>query len=165
MTLVDPLTSYRFLVTLDPADAYLPPAQAALIAVVAAAGFQEVTGLGADLEVTDYAEGGVNDFVHQLPVRHSWSRITLRHGLVRGFSIWSWYQAGLSQSLGARRDGVIVLQTPLGVPAVAWAFRGGLAAKWIGPELKAQDDAVAIEGVEIAHQGLTQVPLSPPGTG
>lgn len=161
----DELASYRFLVTLDPADAYLPPAQALLLPVMAAAGFQEVTGLGADLEVTDYAEGGANDFVHQLPVRHSWTRIALRRGVVRGPGLWLWYQAGLHQSLGARRDGAIVLLTALGVPAVAWIFRAGLAAKWTGPELKAMDDAVAVEGLEIAHQGLTQVPLTPPGVG
>ncbi len=161
----NPIPSYRFLVTLDPADAYLPPVQAALLPIMAAAGFNEVTGLGADLEVTDYAEGGANDFVHQLPVRHSWTRIALRRGVVRDLGLWFWYQAGLHQSLGARRDGVIVLQTPMGVPALAWIFRGGLAAKWTGPELKAGENAVAIEGLEIAHHGLTQIPLSPPGVG
>lgn len=161
----NPLAGYRFVVTLDPADAYLPPAQALLLPLMAAAGFNEVSGLGATLEVTEYPEGGVNDFVHQLPVRHSWSRITMRRGLVRGLGVWIWYQAGLTGSLGARRDGAIVLLTPLGVPAMAWIFRAGLAAKWTGPDLKAQDDAIAVESIEIAHQGIVQVPLSPPGVG
>ena len=48
---------------------------------------------------------------------------------------------------------------------MSWIFRAGIAAKWMGPELKAQEDAVAIEGLEIAHHGITQVPLSPPGVG
>jgi phage tail-like protein len=164
-SLEPPLTGFRFVVTLDPAVAYLPPAQALLLPIMAAAGFQEVTGLGADLEMTDYAEGGVNGFVHQLPVRHKWSRISLKRGLVRDHGLWWWYQAGLSQSLGARRDGVIVLLTPLGVPAIGWVFRAGLAAKWSGPELKAQESAVALESLEIAHEGITQIPLSPPGVG
>jgi phage tail-like protein len=160
-----PLPAYKFIVTLDPADAYLPPAQAALVSLVALGAFQEVKGLGADLEVTPYAEGGVNDFVHQLPVRHSWNRISLRRGLIRDPGLWFWYMAGLTQSLGARRDGAILLLTPSGVPAIAWIFRAGLAAKWAGPELNAMQNAVAIEGLEIAHHGLTQVPLSPPGVG
>ena len=154
-----PLSGFRFLVTLDPAVAYLPPAQAALLPMMADAGFQEVTGLGADLEVMDYAEGGVNDFVHQLPVRHKWTRIVLKRGLVRDLGLWWWYQAGLIQSLGARRDGVIVLQTPSGSRAMAWTFRAGIAAKWMGPELKGQESGVAIEGLEIAHHGILQVPL------
>lgn len=163
--LEDPIPGYRFIVTLDPGILYLPPAQAALLALTAQGSFQEVTGLGADLEVTEYAEGGVNDFVHQLPVRHKWTRISLKRGVVRDLGLWWWYQAGLTQSLGARRDGVIILLTPLGVPAMSWIFRAGIAAKWMGPELKAQEDAVAIEGLEIAHHGITQIPLSPPGVG
>jgi phage tail-like protein len=115
--------------------------------------------------VTTYAEGGVNDFVHQLPVRHSWGRISLRRGITRAPGLWEWYLAGLIQSLGARRDGTLLLLTPAGIPAVAWIFRAGLAAKWTGPDLVAADNAIAIEGLEIAHQGLTQVFLSPPGVG
>src|SRR5215831_17960310 len=112
MTPFDPLPSYRFLVTLDPADAYLPPAQAALVTLVSLGAFQEVKGLGADLEVMQYPEGGQNGLVHQLPVRHSWNRISLRRGLLRDPGLYAWYLAGLAQSLGARRDGTVMLLTP-----------------------------------------------------
>jgi phage tail-like protein len=159
-----PLPAYRFIVTLDPADAYLPPPQAALLTLFAGGSFQEVKGLGADLEVMPYAEGGMNDFVHQLPVRHSWTRLSLRRGLVRDPGLYFWYVAGLTQSLGARRDGAVLLLTPRGTPAMAWTFRAGIAVKWTGPELGAMQNAVAIEGLEIAHHGIVQVPLSPPGT-
>jgi phage tail-like protein len=160
----DPLPGYRFIVTLDPADAYLPPEQAVLVTLVAGGAFSAVKGLGAELEVMAQPEGGRNDFVHQLPVRHSWPRITLSRGVVRDWTLWEWYLAGLTQSLGARRDGAIVLMTPSGTPALAWAFRGGLAAHWTGPEMSASDNAVALESLEIAHQGLTQVRVTPPGT-
>src|SRR4029077_1879051 len=121
--------AFNFFVSLDPSDAHLPAKQAALIPVMALGAFAEVKGLGGELEVQPYAEGGVNDFVHQLPVRHTWGRITLRRGVVRDLALWSWYEAGLTQSLGARRDGSIVLMTPAGTRAVAWEFRAGLAAK------------------------------------
>jgi phage tail-like protein len=155
----DPLPKFRFVVTLDPGDAYLPPAQAALVPLVAGAAFQEVTGLGAQLDVVAYAEGGRNDSVHQLPLRHSWNRLTLRRGLVLDPGLWSWYQAGLSGSLGARRDGSVLLLDAAGSPAVSWAFHGGLAAKWVGPDLHAEQNAVAVEALEIAHEGLTRVDL------
>jgi phage tail-like protein len=160
-----PLPAIRYAVSFDPVDLYLPPAQAARVALVAAGSFSHAAGLGAELEVMAYPEGGRNDFVHQLPVRHTWERIVLKTGVVRGPGVWSWYEAGLSQSLGARRDGTIILLTPSGLPAVAWAFRAGLAAKWVGPELDAQTDTAAIEQLEIAHEGLTRVLLSPPGAG
>ena len=47
---------------------------------------------------------------------------------------------------------------------MSWTFQGGIAAKWVGPELNAMQSAVAIETLEIAHQGLIVVPLSAPGT-
>lgn len=156
MTL-DPLPKYRFLVTLDPGDAYLPPAQALLLPLAASGAFQEVTGLGAQLEVTSYPEGGRNDSVHQLPLRHSWNRITLKRGVVRDPGLWSWYQAGLADSLGARRDGAVIMLDEAGLPAKSWIFHGGLAAKWTGPDLHAEQNAVAIEQLEIAHEGLTAV--------
>lgn len=159
----DPLPSSRFIVTLHPADAYLPPAQIAQVSVVAPAEFKEVSGLGAELEVMSHAVGGVNDYVHQLPVRHSWSRISLKRGIVRDIGLWYWYLAGLDRSLGGRRDGSVILLTPRGTPAMAWVFKGGIAAKWNGPELNAMDNAIAVESLEIAHHGLVQIPLSPPG--
>jgi phage tail-like protein len=157
LELNEPLPKYRFLVTLDPGDAYLPPAQAQLLPLVAAGAFQEVTGLGAQLEVVSYAEGGRNDSVHQLPLRHSWNRITLKRGVVRDRLLWTWYQTGLNDSLGARRDGAVIVLDGAGRPAMAWAFHGGLAAKWTGPDLHAEQNAVAIESMEIAHEGLTNV--------
>ena len=158
----NPLASYRFIVTLDPADAYIPPAQALLLPLFVGGAFMEAKGLGADLEVLPYPEGGRNDFVHQLPVRHSWTRISLRRGLVREPGLWFWYLAGLTQSLGARRDGAIILLTPAGIPAMTWTFSAGIAVKWQGPELNAMQNAVAVETLEIAHHGLQQIPLSPP---
>jgi phage tail-like protein len=157
-----PLAAYRFLVTLAPGDAHLPFSQAILLPLVAFAGFQQVSGLQGELEILSYAEGGKNDFVHQLPVRHSWSRITLSRGVARDPGLWYWYANGMRQSLGARRSGVIIQMTPLGIPAIAYAFKGGLATKWVGPVLHAQDSKVAVEQLEIAHQGIERIVLSPP---
>jgi phage tail-like protein len=157
-----PLQNFRFIVTLDPGDAYLPPLQAALLALFPGGAFSEVKGLGGELEVMPYPEGGHNDFVHQLPVRHSWSRISLTRGVVREPGLWYWYTAGLTQSLGARRDGAILLLTAAGTPAMAWTFKAGIAVKWNGPELSGTAGAVAVESLEIAHHGITTVPLSPP---
>ena len=155
--MTDPLLKYRFMVTLDPGDAYLPAAQALLLPLVAAGAFQEVTGMGAQLEVVTYAEGGRNDSVHRLPLRHSWNPITLKRGVVRDRLLWSWYETGLHDSLGARRDGAVIMLDEAGLPAKSWIFHGGLAAKWTGPDLHGEQNAVAIESLEIAHEGLTAV--------
>jgi phage tail-like protein len=151
-----PLPGYRFAVSLDPVDAYVaavgpsPP-------VVAAGAFSDVSGLSGELEVLAHPEGGRNTFVHQLPVRYSWGRLTLKKGVLRNRSLWDWFSAGLSGSLGARRDGSILLYDPDNRLAVTWEFQAGLAAKWVGPDLAAAQSATAIESLEIVHQGLVQI--------
>ena len=157
MTLLDPIPAYRFSVTLDAADAYLPQAQADQVNRVALADFQSVKGLSGQLEVTPYPEGGLSGYLHQLPVRHSWTNISLERGVVKDVGLWHWYQAGLTECLGARRDGSILLMAPDGSRAMSWAFRAGLVVKWNGPELNALTDGIAVESIEIAHHGVTQV--------
>lgn len=161
--LVDPVPAYNFFVTLDPTDAHLPVEQAVLIPTMAIGAFCEIKGLGGELEVMPYAEGGKNDFVHQLPVRHTWGRITLRRGVVRDMALWVWYWAGLHGSLGARRDGCITVCDPSGGPAVIYLFKRAIATKWHGPDLSAMQNAVAIDGIEIAHEGIEAYPIPPLG--
>ena len=155
-----PLASFRFIVNLDASDTYLSPLQSKYVPVMAEAGFQEVSGLGAQLEVTQYAEGGRNDGLIQLPMRHSWNRIVLKRVITKDDGIWQWYLAGISQSLGARRDGSITLLNSNGESALTWFFRAGLAAKWDGPSFNSQQGAIAIESLEIAHEGIVQVSLA-----
>jgi phage tail-like protein len=95
-------------------------------------------------------------------VRHTWGRITLKKGVVRGQSLWDWFSRGLTGSLGARRDGAIILLSAAGSPAVAWEFRAGVAAKWIGPDLSAREGAIAVEALEVVHEGLQQTLLGGP---
>ena len=155
-----PLGNFRFFVALDPIIAYVRPTAAELAGastILGVGGFSDVTGLNGELEVLAHPEGGQNDFVHQLPVKHSWGRLTLRRGHVQGESLWDWYRAGLHGSLGARRDGAVILLDNDGGPAYTWTFRAGLAAKWSGPDLTASNAAVAVESIEVAHHGITQV--------
>ncbi len=163
LTLEDPLPGFSFYVTLTPADPHLPLVQQLLIPVMALGAFSEVKGLGGELEVTPYGEGGVNDYVHQLPVRHSWGRITLRRGVIRDMALWMWYRAGLHGSLGARRSGAITVCDEEGSPAVIYMFKRASATKWIGPDLNGMQSACAIDGIEMAHEGIEAIPV--PGTG
>src|SRR5690349_5206248 len=81
--LFTPLPKHRFMITLMPGDAYMLPARALMLPVMAAGSFQEATGLGGQQDVLPHPEGGVNDRVHQLPGRFTWDRITLKRGVTR----------------------------------------------------------------------------------
>ncbi len=154
-----PLGNFRFAVSLDPVEVYVPAGSPNTPPRASLGAFSEVSGLSGELEVLAQPEGGQNAFVHQLPVRHTWGRITLKKGILHDDSLWDWFNHGLNGSLGARRDGSIILHDAAGAPTLAWEFRAGLAAKWTGPALSGHDGAVAIESLEIVHQGIKQVDM------
>jgi phage tail-like protein len=153
-----PLPNYRFEVSLLSSDTYQPPSARTPLKVVRAGAFSDVTGMSGEMEILAYPEGGQNAFVHQLPGRHSWGRITFKKGVVLDRILWDWFDRGLNRSLGARRDGYVSLQDANGRVAITWEFRAALAAKWTGPDLSAGGTgAVSIESLEVVHQGLRQV--------
>jgi phage tail-like protein len=157
VTAAYPLPNYRFQVGLSPSDPYRPASVPAGPQVVLVGAFSDVTGLSGELEVLAHPEGGQNAFVHQLPVRHSWGRLTLKKGVVLDRALWDWFDKGLTGSLGARRDGSVTLLDPVGASVLTWEFRAALAVKWTGPDLSAREGAIAVETLEVVHQGIRQV--------
>ena len=138
---VDPALAFRFEVKFDG----LP-----------AAGFSECTGLQADTEVMEYVEGGLNTNVHRLPTRTRHGNLTLKRGVVDA-TFWRWYD-DLVRGLVSRRGGTLLIYAPNGVDTAAeWQIRNAFPAKWSGPDLSASQNSVAVETVEIAHEGLTRV--------
>lgn len=121
------------------------------------AGFRQCRGLEGTLEVEPYQEGGRNDTVLQFPTRMAWSNITLERGAGMSEDMWDWYRSYLT-GRGKRRDGLIVLVNDRRDPVVYWKFRRGLPVRWTGPTLDALGRDVAIESIEIAHEGLTVQP-------
>jgi phage tail-like protein len=117
-------------------------------------GFQECTGLDTSLEVEDYKEGGLNDRVRKFPTRVTWSNLVLKRGIGLGDDLWNWHAAYMNGT-GVRRDGIVVLENDLHVPLKMWQFSRGLPIKWTGPSFNAKSSEVAIESLEIVHEGIT----------
>lgn len=156
----DPLLNHNFVISLlDTSSSLALGKSIALSAVfdVALGGFSECTGIEMSLDVEEYREGGLNGTVHKFPTSVKWSNITLRRGVGAGTALWDWHY-GFVEGTGKRRDGVIVLMTDLRLPNNIWYFRRGLPVKYTGPALNAGQSQVAIEAIEIAHEGIYQVP-------
>jgi phage tail-like protein len=150
---IDPLGVFNFYLTLiDTSNVVGTLISAALNYQVA--GFSECSGLEATVEVFEYKEGGVNDYVHKFPTRASFANVTLKHGVIYLYDdLWTWHNAFVLGS-GTRRDGLIVLLDESRTPTKVWKFKRGIPMKWVGPALNATQSAVAIESLEIAHEGL-----------
>jgi len=134
----------------------LPSAYSVVTAVAGAllGGFQECTGLETSLEVEDYKEGGLNDRIRKFPTRVNWSNIVLKRGIGLSDDLWNWHAAYMTGT-GVRRDGIVVLEDDQHVPQKMWHFQRGLPIRWTGPAFNAKTSEVAIESLEIVHEGIT----------
>jgi len=158
---LDPLMSHNFTVNLLDTSSTMALVKSALVSAVtevALGGFSECTGLDMSLEVEDYKEGGRNGAVLKFPTRVTWAPIVLKHGVGAGTALWDWHY-DFAVGRGKRKDGIITLLNDLHLPAHIWQFRRGLPMKYTGPALTAGQSTVAIEGLEIVHEGLYQLPF------
>jgi phage tail-like protein len=133
----DPIPAFRFEVLLDD----LP-----------VAGFSECTGLQSEIEVKDYNEGGMNSFVRKFPGRSKQGNLTLKRGIVDRL-VWDWYYE-LTQGQVRFRDGTIQLRNPEGNPEMRWRFTRAFPTKWMGADLNASQNNVAVETLELCFQSL-----------
>ncbi len=157
----DPLLNHNFIISLTDTSSVLTiVASAALSAIsdVALGGFSECAGLEMSLKVEEYREGGRNGTVLKFPTRVEWSNITLKKGVGAGMALWDWHY-GFVEGKGKRRDGIIALLNDLHLPNNIWYFQRGLPIKYTGPTMNAAQSNVAIESIEIAHEGIWQVPF------
>jgi phage tail-like protein len=124
------------------------------------AGFQEVTGLESSLEIKDYNEGGRNDFTHKLATKTNFGNITFKRGVAVTPDLWTWYDQVRRGSFGARRSIMIAHLDYAGDAALVWYVLRALPAKFTGPGWNSGQSAVAVESLEVAHEGLVLVPGS-----
>jgi phage tail-like protein len=136
----------------DPYPAFLYEVKLDALAV---GGFSECSGLQLDTEVQDFAEGGLNSHLWRFPGRTKQSNIVLKRGIVDK-GLWTWYYQ-LTQGDFQPKDGSIVVRDQAGTRVMEWQFRGAFPSKWTGPQLAASQNNVAVETLELAHQGLERV--------
>lgn len=116
--------------------------------------FRSAGGLKSETEVIDYREGGVNHTTHKLLGATKWSNIVLK----RGFgdkALSSWRQQWLNPVGKTRVTGKIEQLDTQGNVKATWTFTEAMPVKWEVSEYDASKSEVAIETLEIAHEGLT----------
>lgn len=117
------------------------------IAGISAASFVRCTGLAAQRAVLAYYEGGAAA-PHLLPGPEEPGSFRLERGVVRDHSLFDWYRKM------DRRAGAVVLLGREGREVARWGFRRGWPRSWSGPAFDAGVSEIALEGLEIVHEGL-----------
>jgi phage tail-like protein len=116
------------------------------------AAFSEATGLESETAVIEYRTGD-EYLTRKLPGLTRFANIVLRHGITQDRGLWDWRQSIVDGNLD-RRNGMIKLLDDQRNEVVRWNFRNGWPCKWQGPAFNAKANEVAIETLEIAHEGL-----------
>jgi phage tail-like protein len=115
--------------------------------------FSECSGLQLETEVMDYPEGGLNTYVRKFAGRTKQTNLQLKRGITDR-KVWDWYYDVTQGKLVYRNGSVRVFDATGGKAVMEWHFREAFPCKWIGPSLNATQSAIAVEMLEICHQGL-----------
>ena len=130
--------TFRFLVTVD------GETQAA---------FTECTLPAVEWETEEVKEGGLNVYTHQLPVRRKGTRITLKNGVGKS-KLLQWYLETMGEKFERKPIVVSVLDARQN-KIMIWELAGAYPIKWTGPQLKSDENAIAIQTVEFVGGELT----------
>jgi phage tail-like protein len=119
--------------------------------------FQEVAGLAAEVTLEDYREGGVNHHVHRLPTGTKFNNLVLKRGYLSGTTVADWCRKAIENFDFEPTDVDVSLLDENHEPLAQWSFAGAWPVKWSLSDLKAQENALAIESLELAYRSLRKV--------
>ncbi len=122
-----------------------------------AAGFSDVSGLGAEITVAEYRNGNdPENHVRKVPNINKVSDVTLKRGIIKSEDLWSWINEVRNNGWGAQRNVVISLMDESGQNAVQkWTLQNAVPTKYTGPSLAAKGGTdVAMEELVLAAEGI-----------
>jgi phage tail-like protein len=119
-------------------------------------GFTEVTGLKVTTEVIEYREGASPEYSKQkMPGMQKYDNITLKRGTFAADNeFFAWWNTVALNTI-ERRDLTISLLNEAHEPVVVWKVKSAWPVNVQSTDLKSDGNEVAIETIEIAHEGLT----------
>lgn len=126
-------------------------------------GFTEVSGLDFETEVIEYREGSNKKYNKtKQPGLTKYTNITGKRGTFEGdfdfFLEWKktfFFQEGNKTGSNYRRTVTIKLLNENHEPIITWLLENAWVSKVQSTDLKADASEVAIETMELSHEGLT----------
>ena len=122
--------------------------------------FRECAGLDSETSVIE--QHSVDDngrpLIRKVPGAVKWSNITLKRGVDESLDIWKWREQVINSGPdSARVDGNIALIDYSGSTIATWKFEQGWPIKYTGATLNASGNEVAVEEIQICHEGLQRM--------
>lgn len=119
-------------------------------------GFSEVSGLTIEAQAIEYRDGVMPEFSPiKMPGMKKYSNITMKRGIIAGDNEFFDWLNEIQLNKIEPRDLTISLLNEEHEPVASWKAKNAFPVKVEGPGLKATGNEVAIESIEVAHEGLT----------
>ena len=118
--------------------------------------FRECTGLGSENEVVEYKASGPKgeQVIKKVPGRLKWNNITLKRGITDSMDMWKWRKLVEEGNITeARKNGTVTMFNQKGESIAKWDFVNAWPSKLSGPGANAANNEVAVEELEITHEG------------
>jgi len=118
-------------------------------------GFSEVSGLTQENQAIEYRDGSFPEYSSiKMPGLRKFTNVTLKRGIVKADNDFFKWLSTVKLNQVERRDVVVSLLNENHEPVMTWKIQNAFPVKVEGPGLKASGNEVAIESIEIAHEGL-----------
>lgn len=138
----DPYRNYNFVVEIDG---------------IQQAGFSDCSGFGASTDPIEYREGGKNTTTHKLPGQTKYTNIVLKRGLTDSRDLYDWYNDVIKGKVRRAHGSIVAYDVDGVTEKVRWNFFNAWPTKWDGPDFSAKANDIAIETLELAHEGIERV--------
>jgi len=139
----DPYRQFRFRVEIDG---------------ITQAGFNECSFADTTTEVADYREGDEPPVSRKLSGLTKYGNITLKWGITDSMDLYNWRQQVMDTGAeGARKNVSIILIDEAGADKARWDIVRAWPTKYDPPDFSAKGNEVAIETLEIVHEGFKRV--------
>ncbi|MED5371463.1 MAG: phage tail protein [Myxococcota bacterium] len=122
---------------------------------ISVAQFMECNGIKTTTTVFEIEEGGVNHRVHKVPGQSRWENLVLRYGVTADTTLLSWRQEILEDGFAKRRNGAIIMKNLAMEEVRRYSFTNAWPVAYEGPNFVANGAELAVEMIELAHQGIT----------
>ncbi len=118
-------------------------------------GFTEVSGLTTEIQVIDYREGADSQYqARKMPGIPKFGNITLKRGILPNDDEFAVWLRTVKLNTAERRDLIVSLLNEEHMPVMTWNVQAAFPVKVEGPSLKSTGNEVAMESIELAHEGI-----------
>ena len=120
-----------------------------------AGGFSEVSGFNASIEMIEYREGDMVQTSLKIPGLKKYDNITLKQGVTSSKVLYDWIIAGVNGPVDRKTITISLLDDEENT-AASWQVINAWPVKYTAPDFNAKSSEIAIESLEIAHEGMTR---------